>query len=917
MSTASNSRNYARFDELAEEFAERYRRGERPSLQEYVDRLPEMACEIREMFPALVKVERAEQDIRGHATPARPPVVPSLTQVGDYRILREVGRGGMGVVYEAEQISLGRRVALKVLPDQVSSDRKALERFRREAKAAAQLHHTNIVPVFEVGRDRGVAFYATQFIHGEGLDQVIAELARLRDPDRKHFETSSRGPASAGAGTASFHGGGGVRSLSPVAGSLLLGRLATEAWKGAAGEAPAGVSVAETESLENAAESLGFKLALAPDRSSVEATGGPTGAAVLPDGTPLSAIENSRHRLPFFRSVAQIGRQAAQGLAYAHARGIVHRDIKPSNLLLDIAGIVWITDFGLAKAGDDGLTATGDLLGTLRYMAPERFRGHGDGRADIYALGLTLYELLCLWPAFDSTDRLKIIDQIQTEEPPRPRSIDNQIPRDLETIVLKAIDKEPGRRYATAEALGADLRRFLDDEAILARPITAVERLLKFARRRPAIARLSALVLAVALVGVTGIIWQWRRAVDNLVVANQQRGIAQEKSREAFDKAESLEQQLYFNRIQLAHNEWTTNSSTAAQETLNRCPSELRNWEWSYLERLCHLERLLIDGATTGLAFSPDGRRVASADATHRVRVWDTARGELMATLTGHSNTVYAIAFSPDGQLLASGSQDTTIRLWNPERGKLLRTLEPRGSWIRSLAFSPDGTRLLSGSGAELFTPNRTSELIVWEIPSGNEIRRFAGPHDRIYRVAYRPDGNQIASVNCESSLKLWNTETGELEHRLAGHVYYINWVAYSPDGRTVATGSRDQTAILWDVDGARILHTLRGHDSAIAALDFSPDGKTLITADSDSAIKLWDVGSGAEVAHLRNSSGVVGVRYSADGTNLATAGFDGKLRLWDPTALRAVEYRALDGHRGWCYRAAYSPDGSILATSG
>ncbi len=291
----------------------------------------------------------------------------------------------------------------------------------------------------------------------------------------------------------------------------------------------------------------------------------------FPAAHRVSAVERSSRRQPFFRSVAQIGRQAAQGLAYAHARGIVHRDIKPSNLLLDIAGIVWITDFGLAKAGDDGLTATGDILGTLRYMAPERFRGEGDARADIYALGLTLYELLTLRPAFDSSDRLKLIDQIQTEEPARPRSLDHRIPRDLETIVLKAIDKEPARRYASADALAEDLRRFLDDEAILARPVTAAERLMKFARRRPAIAALSVALLAVALIGLTGIIWEWRQAVtssrlanvqrqnaiDNLELANEQRGIAQEKRREAAEKADSLERQLYFNRIQLAHNEWT------------------------------------------------------------------------------------------------------------------------------------------------------------------------------------------------------------------------------------------------------------------------------------------------------------------------------------------------------------------------
>ena len=195
-------------------------------------------------------------------------------------------------------------------------------------------------------------------------------------------------------------------------------------------------------------------------------------SAILPGGTQLSSVESGRRG--FFRSLAQIGRQVAGGLAYAHARGIVHRDIKPSNLLLDTEGVVWITDFGLAKGDDEGLTQSGDILGTLRYMAPERFRGEGDARADVYALGLTLYELLTLRPGFDSSDRLKLIEQIKTEEPPRPRAVDARIPRDLETIVLKAIEKDPKARYQTAEAMGEDLGRFLADEPIRARQVSAV-----------------------------------------------------------------------------------------------------------------------------------------------------------------------------------------------------------------------------------------------------------------------------------------------------------------------------------------------------------------------------------------------------------------------------------------------------------
>src|SRR5262249_37153257 len=210
----------------------------------------------------------------------------------------------------------------------------------------------------------------------------------------------------------------------------------------------------------------------------------PPSSVILPGGSPLSSVESGRR--PFYRSAAHIGRQVAAGLAYAHARGIVHRDIKPSNLLLDTQGIVWITDFGLAKASDDGLTQTGDILGTIRYMAPERFRGEGDGRADVYALGLTLYELLTLKPAFDAPDRLRLIEQIKTAAPPRPRLLDSRIPRDLETIVLKAIEKDPQGRYPSADALAEDLRRILDRQPNQAQPPRRHPRHRRWQRRKPA-----------------------------------------------------------------------------------------------------------------------------------------------------------------------------------------------------------------------------------------------------------------------------------------------------------------------------------------------------------------------------------------------------------------------------------------------
>ncbi len=503
MSGGAGFLDFERFDKLAREFAEHYSRGERPDLEEYVDRFPEMADEIRDLFPAMVEIEQVEVDVQVAAPDESSPWLTSLLRVGDYRILREVGRGGMGVVYEAEQVSLGRRVALKVLPSHVARDPSALERFRREAKAAARLHHTNIVPVFEVGRDGDLAFYAMQFIDGQGLDLVIEQVRRLRSRQRKcdaKGQTGSEGsemseikiPCGNPAAERSRN-----RRLGKVAKSLLIGRIGEGSPDLAAVDPSASKEATPTERLDPASSTdveARKWIQCLPETSHVDNL---TSSAVLPGGKAVSKIESTGRRGPFFRSVAEIGRQAAQGLAHAHARGILHRDIKPSNLLLDTAGVVWITDFGLAKVEEDDLTATGDILGTLRYMAPERFRGVGDARADLYALGMTLYEMLTLRPAFDAPDKLRLVEQVKFEEPPRPRSLDVVIPLDLETIVLKAIDKDPNVRYPSAEAMGDDLERFLADEPVRARQISGAERYWRWARRNPVIA-----VLGGALTGV-------------------------------------------------------------------------------------------------------------------------------------------------------------------------------------------------------------------------------------------------------------------------------------------------------------------------------------------------------------------------------------------------------------------------------
>ena len=458
--------------ELAEEFFDRYRAGQRPPLREYIERHPELAAEIREVFPAMAMMENialADESLEGDPTDAGPTATaPPLEQLGDYRVLREIGRGGMGVVYEAEQVSLGRHVALKVLPPHMLRDTKTRRRFEREARAAAKLHHTNIVPVFGVGEHGDTPYYVMQFIQGQGLDAVLDELRRLREGNVAGNDEQTLSATSPKASDV---------SAADVARSLLTGRF----------------------DLGRADQSKDATVPVVPEPASPTTGSGVSSSSLsLPGGESRGKAK----RQTYWQGVAQIGAQVADALAYAHAQGIIHRDIKPSNLLLDSRGTVWVADFGLAKAQDQqDLTHTGDILGTLRYMPPEAFGGKVDARGDIYALGLTLYEMLAFRPAFDEKERGRLVRQVTDLAPPPLRKLNPEVPRDLETVVQKAIEREASHRYASAHALADDLRRFVDDEPIQARRASVAERLARWGRRNPVVAGLTAVVATLLFTG--------------------------------------------------------------------------------------------------------------------------------------------------------------------------------------------------------------------------------------------------------------------------------------------------------------------------------------------------------------------------------------------------------------------------------
>ncbi len=444
------------YGNVVESFLAQLRRGEAPSVEDYARRYPEMADEIRQNMPTLLLLEQVKEDAKQQPFPSvdgksdREP--KELKRLGDYRLVREIGRGGMGIVYQAEQESLGRHVAVKVLAGHALLDPKYLTRFRREARAAARLHHTNIVPVLDVGECQGIHYFVMQYIQGHGLDQVIAELRRMRDT---HNDTTT---------------------------SLLPGVL-----------------------------------------------------TFLSSGSTL--LESNRD---YWRSVVRIGLQAAGALAFAHAHDILHRDVKPSNLLLDEEGTTWVSDFGLAKsAEEESVTRSGDVLGTLRYMAPESFQGQFDARSDIYGLGLTLYEMCALEPARTAPHRNELIRQITHGDVPRLQRIHRDVPRDLETIVHKAIDPDPRRRYQTAGQLAADLECFLEDRPIRARRIGAGERCWRWCRRNPTIA--VAVLISLVTFGVAfGVVARSRReAIEALADAQTQRGAAEARRIQA-DEARQL-----------------------------------------------------------------------------------------------------------------------------------------------------------------------------------------------------------------------------------------------------------------------------------------------------------------------------------------------------------------------------------------
>ena len=855
--------------QVVDEYLERLKGGDAPTLAEFVERYPEIGHVLKTLIPALNATQQCDNSADGSFAHGR------YKQIGDFRILRQIGRGGMGVVYEAEQVSMQRRVALKVLPLAGLVDELKIHRFQNEVRAVAALNHPNIVPVYMVGQERGVHYYAMQLIHGRSLSEVILSLQRVRDEDK------------------------------PLDGAS-ISQVTNFGRAGAAGD----------PQQDDVEETIGSDIAHDSQQVPCETVAGEGSSSTIP---------HSSHR-EYQRSVAALGVQAASALQHAHDQGVIHRDIKPANLMLDTAATLFVTDFGLARIESDvGVTMTGDLIGTLRYMAPEQAvakRGVVDHRADIYSLGVTLYELLTLQPAYRAEDRRQLLKQIAFEEPTRLRRLAPEISVELETIVHKAMSKEAEERYASAEQLAVDLQLYLENRPINAKPPTAVEIIGKWTRRNPILtwsAFITMTLVTIAFVSST------------LVISK--------KERQARHLAEKRRQELYVSQMNLVHEAWNQGDLQHAQQLLSLHrpvgdEADLRGFEWRYLWRLCQDESLSTLNAINEenasswaewyesdlMSVSADGTKLAIAQG-NSVRVWGSKfDGRRELTAFEGDERVTTLAFSPvQNDTLAIGAGGR-IMIWDVASDAPPSTLA-RKTGVEALAFSTDGQKLSSAGGwgdGRIALWDVEESNLLWSSRLGHREADPAGGEKKAAPaicVAISPDDKLIASGGGDTHVRLWNAETGkQIGPPMERHTAFVLSIDFSPDGQTIATAGIDGRVLLWDLATRVPRFELLGHRGVVHSVDFSPDGKTLVSGGEDYTVRSWSVATGEQTSILRgHTSSIHSLTFARDGRTLVSSS-NKTVKVWG--APPHANPNALTEHAGWLDDVVVSPDGKILAAA-
>lgn len=949
---------------LLDEFVERYRRGERPGLTEYIQRCPDLEDEILDLFPAVVAMEQAVPDPDADRLANAAFDQPLPEKLGDFRIQREIGRGGMGIVFEAVQESLDRTVALKVLPGMAALDQQHRLRFQREARTAAMLHHSNIVPVYGVGEHDGVLFYAMQLIRGRALDEVLRELRRVRTAiPASEIRSKSDDENTTDDGVDD-------QLSEQLAGSLLNATLVTVRKKpNPARDASSARNADAVSDVGSHSTSQSETSKSTNDAQIEKPNSSPDSSSTLGFNSDASGTSSNQN---YFRNVARIGAQVADALAYAHSHDVVHRDIKPANVLIDLEGTAWVADFGLAQMDGSDLTGSGDLIGTLRYMAPERLNGQSDGRSDIYSLGLTLFEMLTLQTAIDSTDRAKAIRQIAAGALPKPRSLERRIPRDLETIVVKAMEGSPTLRYQTASEVADDLRRFLSDRPIVARRTPLSDRILLWSRRNPFVATLLTVVAVLTVVLAVGstiaaarLSKEQKRTQTNLDRAQDAEATAVRSEQDAIQSEQAARQSEQAALLQ------TYNASVAQARSIRATRRAGRRLEGleavaraaSLLEKLklgepdrfeLRNEAIaclsLIDTEKCG-EWTPDepGPQYEqlswACDAAGERFARDLASGEIVIhrlsdfaetqRLPGIGPFIHNLAwkrpfikFSNDGQFLAAygfvenerGQNLFAFQVWNLPQSKLVmkraRGGSAAGGGRGAFDFSPD-------SRTFYYATHFSRILHSVDLKSGVDQELFELP-SRPSLLAVHPGGEQIAmdvrgdnsSFRSPTSIHCLDLATGEpvteLDH--PGLVAYVGW---SRDGdKLFSTEGTGTEAYVWDCASPEApIVTLRGHESMVVRVEESSDNNLLATSSFDGTSRLW-TNSGQEL--LRTEPGACQLdtdsnklTFIAPGRGVCLANIIGnsECRVFSHTKGRTSIRGALS--------LKFSPDGRYFASTG